>query len=53
MKTGLNKFCLAAIPQALTRPAELRDLTTKVMSYMLEAICPNPELLHHLQEQLS
>jgi len=53
MKTGLNKFCLAAIPQALTQPAELRDRHTEVMLYLLEAIYPNPKLLHHLQEQLS
>jgi len=25
--------------QALAQPAELRDLTTKVMLYLLEAIC--------------
>jgi len=53
MKTGLNKFCLATIPQALTQPAELSDRFTEVMLYILEAFYPNPKPLHHLQELLS
>jgi hypothetical protein len=48
-----NKQTLISILQALAQQAELPDLTTEVMLNLLEAICTNPELLHHLQEQLS
>jgi len=38
--------------QALAHQAELPDLTTEVMLSLTKAICPNPKLLYHLQEQL-
>ena len=48
-----NKQTLISILQSLAQQAELPELNTEVMLNLLEEICTNPELLHHLQEQLS
>ncbi len=48
-----NKQTLFSILKALAQQAELPELNTEVMLNLLEAICTNPELLHHLQELLS
>ena len=47
-----DKQTLFSILKALAQQAELPDLTTEVMLNLLEEICTNTELLHHLQEQL-